>query len=465
MLEKWLARKIDFLTLTVVAIFLCATSYFFIGRAAFFTNDAPFFNDIQFFLWAGALTIIDIGVFVYSKKFYQIKNNRWIAIFCLFFFLTAFAAVIGFNGVKYGEETIAFINGTNKFRYIFLSFLLFTSIYIIVVIIPKLVAEIKMLKLIFYLGVITAVAAVLYSFIFERQIYWDFFTGNINYETFEIPIPQSFTAHRNIYGYILFIGMVSEGYLEIEKPHWRRILIMLLFLIQQFLTFSKTPMILGWAFIAFIYVFSILISIKKKNYKHLIYLGVFGLVILVLSLTFFFADFSNTPLSNLTVFANFLKENLFNMFHNSLQSREISWTLPVSAISDNGVFSLIFGFGYGNEYHALGAYAYGDSLNFPIIDNAWGLMLAQNGIFGMAYGLLFWGFGLYLIFNSFRRRSVYCLFYLALYLCFFGRTFTENDTLSYLDLSGTVYFCFLYLPILIEECLDPKSLVYRKEAK
>lgn len=446
----------------LTAVFLCLISYFFTGRAAFFNNDARFFNDIEFYVFASLIILLEIGIFVFAKKCFQIRFNKWLIFFCLFFFLSAFTAIIGYKGINIDNELIGGINGAYKFRCIILSMILFSSLYVIVSIIPIFVSETKTIRIIFYLASLIAIAAIVYSLIFESHIYLDVFSNKITTESIGQVVPQSFTAHRNIYGLILFMGMVGEGYLEIENPRWWRMLLIAFYLFQQFFTFSKTCMILGFFWMIFILIHSLIVCFLKKKHTHALFLIINSLLLMILVIICLFVNFKNTFLESVTIYADFLKTSLFDMFHNSMASREVSWTLPADAVNNNGPFSIIFGFGYGNEYRSLGLFAYNDATNFPIIDNAWGLMLAQNGIFGMIYGISMWGFASYLIVRSFIRKDRHSFFYMALFLCFLGRTFTENDTLSYFDWSGTVYFSFLCLPMLIKEAEDKshKSLIF-----
>ncbi len=452
MIDKLRERRKDIFVLTLVTLFLCATAYFLNGRASFFSNNDRYFNNTEFFVGASLIICLEVCVLIYAvKSSFKIKTNKWLLVILMFFFLTSIVSILGYNGLSFQENTIGQIDWISKLRCILLSLIIFGSLYVSITIIPKFVAEINAIRLVFYLGVAVASVALIYSLIFERQIYVDFFTNKANQESYAINVPRSYTAHRNIYGFLLFLGMVSEGFLELEKPHWRRLPIMSIFLLQQFFTFSKTCMILGAFFIVYIFVHSLIISIRQNNYTHALFLIIYTCISCIIILICLFADFRNTPFECITNYSAFLKNELFKMFKTSMQSREISWTLPVDAVLSDGTFSFFFGFGYGNEYSALGAFYYGDSTIYPIIDNAWGLMLVQNGVFGMAYGLFVWGIGIYLVMKSFMRKSKHAIFYAFLYLCLLGRTFTENNSMSYLEYMGMLYFCFLYLPMLVEE--------------
>ncbi len=458
-------NKKNIFALILTILFLYLIPYFFTGRAAFFNNDARLFNDLEFYIFACLAILLEGGMIFFAKRCCNVRFSKWVFIFCLFFFLTSIISIIGFNGIRIDSEVIGTVDLSYKIRCIFLSFVLFSSAYVIISIIPIFVSGLKIIKLIFYLSILIAFAAIIYSFIFENKIYLDIFTNKVSTDLIGVVVPQSFTAHRNIYGFILFMGMVSEGYLEIENPRWWRMPIMTFFLIQQFFTFSKTCMILGCFWIVYIFIHSLVLSFFKNKHTHALFLTIYVLVIAILTLIFLFVDFHNTFLEHLTVYAGFLKTNLFDMFHMSMESRTVSWTLPIDAISNNGIFTILFGFGYGNEYRSLGLFAFNDPLNYPIVDNAWGLMLAQNGVFGMTYGLLIWAFAFYLIYHSIIRKDPHVIFYGALYFCLLGRTFTENDTLSYFDWSGSVYFCFLCLPMLVKEVEDKKrkSLIFPNE--
>ena len=142
------------------------------------------------------------------------------------------------------------------------------------------------------------------------------------------------------------------------------------------------------------------------------------------------------------------------MSKNSILSRIPSIKIPFHAIKENGIFTLIFGFGYGNEYRALGCFSAGNPNYYSIIDNAWGLTLAQGGIMGFVYSRLVWDFGLVLIVKSFLKGHRYFWFSLIVYICLFGRSMMENDNISYLDFAGVCYFSLAYLPLLVEDAMN-----------
>lgn len=377
--------------------------------------------------------------------------NWWLFGFCLFFFITSSIAVLFYHGVKFEGETIGQIDWVDKLRLVLQAFLLFFSLYEIVAIIPKLISGRRTIRLIFFIAVIVGFVSTTYSYIHENSFYVAFFNGSLVLDGYSVPL--SYTSNRNVYAVVLFFALAGEGFLEIERPHWWRWFIMLYFYIQQFFLLSKTCLFISSFFCLGIWGYCLYRSFKIKKITKAAFLIVFFCAIGLTGILFLFARGTEGPFLFAANYLSFLKNQFISMSKNSLLSRIPSIEIPFHAIKENGVFTLIFGFGYGNEYRALGCYSVGDPTYYSIIDNAWGLTLAQGGIMGFIYSRLVWDFGVVLIVRAFFKGNKYAWYSMLVYICLFGRTMMENDNTSYLDFAGVTYFCFAYLPLLVEEAM------------
>lgn len=433
------------------AFLLCAISFFFEGKA--FANWKTDFNftNFEFLLSSIAMFILEGMVFFFAWRNFKVRINWPVFSFCLVFMALAIMAPVLFNGVLYNGELVGQFTLALRSRYIILAILLFTSLYEIIAIVPKLISGKRAIRLIFFVAVLSGFVTIAYSYIFEANIYKSLFDGTMNFDGQTSTVPISYTPHRNVYGIVLFMALIGEGYLEIERPHWWRWPIMYFFLINQLFLFSKTCMIIGAFFFGVFWIFSTFRAFKNKKIVRGIYLIFVALVIIGLFLAVVLLRHDTGAFAFAGKYWKFFKANFYHASKVSFEIRFVSITVPFDAIKENGIWSLIFGFGYGNEYRALSFVRTGNANYYSIIDNSWGLVLAQNGFAGIAYEALIWIFGIVLIVRAFRRKSNYSWFYLFIYICILGRTMTENDSLHYLDFAGVTYFSVCFLPMLVEE--------------
>ncbi len=433
------------------AFLLCAISFFFEGKA--FTNWKTDFNftNFEFLISAIAMFVLEGAVFFFAWRSFKVRINWPVFGFCLLFMILAIVPIALFNGVLYNGELVGQFTFALRVRYILLAILLFTSLYEIIAIVPKLISGKRTIGLVFFVAILSGLVAVAYSYIFEANLYRSLFDGSMKFDGNTNTVPVSFTPHRNVYAIILFMALIGEAYFEVERPHWWRWPVMLFFLLNQLFLFSKTCMIIGACFFGAFWIFATFRAFKYNKVGRGIYLIFFALLIFAGFIFIVMFRHDTGVFAFASRYWEFFKANFYKASKWSFEIRFISVTIPFDAIKENGIWSLIFGFGYGNEYRALSFIKCGNASYYSIIDNSWGLVLAQNGFVGIAYEALIWGFGIYLIVRAFLRKSNYSWFYLFTYLCILGRTMTENDSLHYLDFAGVTYFSVCFLPMLVEE--------------
>lgn len=453
-MEKAIAKtnKRYFLAFILSALFLCAVSFFFEGKSFDGHTTDHFFTNYEFLFSALALLTLNITIFIFARRSFGIKMCWWLFGFCLFFFITSSIAAIFYQGVKYEGQLIGQIDAVDKIRLVLQAFLLFFSLYEIIAIIPKFLSGRRAIRLIFFVGVIVGFVSTIYSFVHENSFYVSFFDGSLVLDGYSVP--KSYTTNRNVYAFVLFFALAGEGFLEIERPHWWRWFIMLYFYVQQFFLLSKTCLLISSFFCLCIWSYCLYRSFKVRRISEGAFLIVFFCSLLLMLLVFLLAKGNNGPFLFAANYFRFLKTQFISMSKNSILSRIPSIEIPFHAIKENGLFTLIFGFGYGNEYRALGCFSAGNPNYYSIIDNAWGLTLAQGGIMGFVYSRLVWDFGLVLIVKSFLKGYRYSWFSLIVYICLFGRSMMENDNISYLDFAGVCYFSLAYLPLLVEDAMN-----------
>lgn len=453
-MNKYTTNKRYILGTILTILFFAGVSYFFEGRANFGVNDSPFFTNYEFLFSFIALFILEISILVVAKRSFQIKFNLGLALTLLIFFAASILSIAFYSGVSYNSEIIGQVSSTYKIRYVLLAFILYLSMYEIISIIPSFLSGRRMIRIIFIIAVITGFVASIYSFAQEKDFYVSFFQGTLDFDSYTMP--QSYTSNKNVYALVLFFALTGEAFLEIERPHWWRWIIMLYFFIQQFFAMSKTCLFMASLFFLCFAIFSFIRGLKNKSPSRSAYILIFLMGVVALGCVLFFNGSDTGFLGSTAKFGAYLSKELFALSKNSLQARIQSVEIPFAAVKGD-VRTLLFGFGYGNEYRALGCFSFGDPNVYSIIDNAWGLTLAQGGVFGIAYSIVIWGFGFIVIGKALFKKSRYALFSLFIYICLFGRTMTENDNISYLDFAGVCYFAFSLLPVLVEKAQTAKE--------
>lgn len=441
-------RKRYLLGLVLTVFLLMAIPFYFEGIAYFGKNHGNPFTNFEFLISSLVLALLEISIFIVAKWNFKLKTKWWLFIPLLFSMVTGIVAILGYRGVLYEGETIATISSTARLRYIILTILLFVSLYELLVYVPHFVKGHRLIRIVFYIAVIVALAGTIYSYLVETDFYRHFFEISEAHSSF--PVPQSFTPNRNSYALLLFFGMVGEAYLEVERPHWWRWILIVYFFASQLFVMSKTCLFISLLFFnafGIYWIVGLLMRHRPTAASFLIILYVFlaGLFVII-----WFGKPETGPLSFLGTFATFLQEHLGDAIVSSFVGRGESLFGPWRAISQNS-FTLFFGFGYGNALYALSGAMTGNTSVMVTIDNAWGLSLGQNGLFGVLYNAALWiMFGIFIL-RAIIRKSHYAPFIIMLTTCLVARTVTENDSVAWLDFFGSSYYAICFLPLLCEE--------------
>lgn len=453
-MTKYISNKRYFLGLVLSVMFLLGISFFFDLKAFSGSTNGQYFTNFEFIFSAAAILLLELSILVVSKKTFKIKM-RWGLVFgLLFFFAASVMSIILYKGVENGGKILAQLSTTSKIRYIILAFILYASMYEMVAIIPHFVKGHKVIRLAFLAAIITGIVAIVYSYLTETNVYKELLNSGATDDASVVPI--SFTSHRNVYAFVLFCSMMGEAYLSVERPHWWRWVLIFFFYANQFFVMSKTCVLTSTFFLLVYIIYSFVRSFKRHKAVNIVFLLLLIALVAGVFLAFKFVNIDNSLYNTIRNYVVSVKERFIGFIKSSAEVRIQLYEVPFQAVKGN-LSTLMFGFGYGNEYNALAAFGVGNPLGiidpsyYVVIDNAWCLSVAQGGVFGLLYTLVSWAFGLVLIARAFKRRSKYAFMCLLIYVCMLFRTMFENTNICYFDFSGVCYFVFAYFPLLIEE--------------
>ena len=438
-------KRLYFLSFILIAFFFACVSFFLEGHAYFGSDHSREMTDLEFFL-SFLVSCLSIGILcLLAFRSFRIRPKWWLVIILGVFCFTSLLALFVFPGVSYNGQLVYTLDLMDKIRYSCMTIIIFASLYICVGIIPSMTGGSTIYDLVFLSAVILAFVAIAWSYLIETDLYNKLFA--YGFPADDYVVPKSFTANRNIYGFILFFGIVGEAYLHMKRPHWWRWTLILFIFFNQFFVLSKTSIIISTFFLGCFIVWIFVRSIMAHPYRNVISLGLVG--------AFFMGFWLGGAFNSGGLFGwfgdyfRFVWQLFIANSSHSFLSRLQCYTEAYNAVTLNPI-TTILGFGFGNWASSLFAAYSGSSVAFIPMDNAWAVDFLQNGIFGFILSFAIWIFVFVLIFKALFRRKTNAWVILFLAIAILAHTMTEGGDFTYLNATGAVLFCTVYLPIASE---------------
>ena len=379
-------------------------------------------NDVAFPLWAiipcFIISAVCWGYYIYDEFKMGNGPHRYIS------YLAIFVAIIGVLGVmiqpsNYVENVVVRVSNadtgitagmieTVSFKisathYVFFAMdvvLIIAFIYVGLFIFPKRFTNITFIKYLGYVVFILCAALLVYSVIFEHDKFIPFIKTLIGQGDEEANIYDyaliSFIIHRNAYGMVLMIGIVFAFINHSIEKKWWYYLLAGLFFFNMIFTYCKTGLIISVLLIAIYVIYRLVVTYKehsKRNRNIFIVLG----SVAVLALFVFGVSYVTKG----KVLAPIYKLLNSVVGSNTIDTRSYIWDNSFQLLR-NGWWVIGRGFGLYNEMLYPMNIANGDPV-FPA-HSSYVCLLAEGGIFYLLVYLVFLGYSLYVIIQTYKKN-------------------------------------------------------------
>ncbi len=431
-----------FLSFILIVFFFACISFLLEGHAYFGSNHDRDMTNLEFFLSFGVTVLSIFILFLLAHRSFHIKPKWGLVIPLGIVCLSSLISLIVFPGIFLNGQPIYSLDLVSGIRYSCLTLIVFVSLYICLAIIPSMTGGSALYDLVFLAAAVVAFAAIAWSYINETDLYGKLFSYGFPANGYNVP--KSFTANRNIYGFILFYGIVGEAYLHVKRPHWWRWIVMGFVFFNQLFVLSKTSIIISVFFLGCFIVWSFVRSVFAHPYRNVISLG----IVSATAIGFWLGGAFNTGgfFGWFGDYFRFAWQLFIANANHSFISRLVCYSQAYNSVTANPITALL-GFGFGNWNQALYASINGSSTAFLPMDNAFAVDILENGVFGFLLSSSIWVFVFALIINALikKRQNSWIILFLAISVL--AHTMTEAGDFLYINATGTVLFCTIYLPI------------------
>lgn len=439
--------SLSFLT---VFVFCVATTLFFVNtRYAFLTSHSAdgslSLDQTMFILSSVALILFEIGVLCFSGACAKVRVSWGKLATLSLFFVASLLGIFLFRSLSNGDAVVYKRDGFENFTLLLYSVSLFLTLYLALAVIPKLSEGRGFYTFIYRSISIIAFGAILYSYIVEKGYYLSIF--GVSGESFS-GVPQSFTSNRNIFGYYILLGLLSELYLIYLKGNLIHWLFAGFFYINLFAPVSKTCILLGTFALLACLIVRLVIECKRKRYiRAFLPLGITAIA-LVPVLLIAFVDFGGSLSHLRNYIAKYFGAIEEGGFHTASQ-RFDQFNLAYQIVSSSWN-TLVFGFGYRGGVSAYAAYTLGSPYQYVTLDSSMAANLLEGGLFGMVLSGIAWLYLFVKIVVSAVKKSRFAPMDMIAFFVFFGRSFMEIGDLITLTWGGVGLYGLLVLPLLSE---------------
>lgn len=432
------------LAFIALALFLLGASCFFVNTRFLLGEGRGGVSNITFFSWALAFFLYTIGILIFAAKHCYIRRWWLFAFLLLPFLMCSLAGVFLFESYQNGEVVYA-PDLITKLRSATRLVLVFLTIFCFLAILPSFSRGDRVYNICYRIVSLCCFVAIIYSYIVEKDVYLAAFANNLS-EFSSHPV-DSFTDNRNIYGYLLFFGMVSESFLIRNRRRFYHWILYFFYYVNLFCPCSKTCIALGFCYSLCFLVYFLCSLVKKHWFKAIMPLFLFvALHIMSVVLgTFQFGSFFEPVY-------NFLRRIVSRGSFGSVGSfyaRFYQFRDCYHLVSSDPIATW-FGFGGIMGRSVFGAFN-GDPYSYVTLDSSWGSALMEGGWVSFALLLILWIYIFAQVVRSLTHRNKYGWLYLFLFFSLLAHSFMEQGDPIYFNWSGLAVYGMLLLPILSEE--------------
>lgn len=396
--------------------------------------------------------LIIFGVFLlilFAFAYINHKHNRYktnyllVAGLLILTIMSFFVLVLSPNTYEVSYQGLikeVTFNFENKTYFLIGSFLSYFFFYLFIYVVPRSFYYRKQFKWIIYLFLLFLLAGLIYSYVVEYDNYLNFLSSFSSGDIYS-STTMSFFGHRNVYGLVLFLGVISLLYLHyLNKKFYWYILIVFLCLNMVF-TLSKTPILLT-AFILVCYLFMrFLLSFKAHRKRNLITFGVIFIITMTIIGLVTVGAFYQIPY--ISKISNAFKD-IISSGSNTFDSRLAIWINTFNLFTSN-LLNMMFGFGFGVFDHLLFAYQsiVPGAEATSNIHNGYLMLVSQGGIILLASFILVIIYLVYIIIKMYKIDKDLSLFSLFLLIASLGYMMMESRAIIFTNSPDMIYLTFI----------------------
>jgi hypothetical protein len=443
---------------------------------AFFSQGIAFFDpvyttimsDFEYTLSLIAV-ILSVSCFLLLvHRYYTIKIN-WaffsIAVtlaLCNAIALLAFPSVYTTTGMDnhYNTYPITYLlTDSERTRSIITFAVTCLYLYIVFAIVPKVLRNSRQLTIYFYGAVILVIVAIVWSFIYEKDIYMYYFNPDENPTS--STVVESFFNNRNSFGSMILLGVCCCGYLQCQSRHWWHYLLMGVFSLELFFVISKTSMYLVAAYLVIFLIYRYVVTVRrhwlKDNIALAVILGMTGLG------TWAVASGAIMQVPLLGKITKNVMDTIVDTGTDTIESRVIIWRLCLQEL--NSPFRIIFGLGEDNFLWLIGLMVNSGVDGFGFTHNGILAMLDYGGVVRLAAYIGMLMYFLILVIKNFRHKHVTTFATLLTFLMFLIHGMVETTAFMESDTKGLGLLIMIFLPVLTDHYQDKHPEISASQAE
>lgn len=432
--------------LVLLFFLLAASAYFVNTRYLFSVADGGAVNDFAFYIWSIGLLLFSVAMYIFAKRhFYLTKCWPYAVALAIFMLASLLGTFLPSSFANEAGEVYS-LSLSDKMRSAVHTVLTYVIIYDFIAICPFLSRGKRIYKVLYLAVSAVALAAIVYSYVTEFDIYKTMFSGDSELIK-QSPIVQSFTSNRNIYGFLLFAGLASESFLIGNGRRFYHWFFFYFYYANLIFPCSKTCMVISVFFALAFLIYNLVIRVRKHVVKAILPLAIF-LIVHGLICLFAFVDFG----PSFGIVHNFF----VRIFEDAKEGGTTTFAMRFEQIKNaydvisSSPASLWFGFGDVTGMNAY-FYRFGEVNRYMAVDSSIAVCLLQGGIFGGAFFLLGYGYIFAIVILTLvKRKNKSSFLYLFLFVACLARSFMEVAYPGCLNWSGLALYGMIAIPALSE---------------
>ena len=380
------------------------------------------------------------GLIVYAMKTNQYKPSKVLAVICFGLFISGMMAIIlfpsnkDFSNISVNEENnVLIVSDVQKTKYIFQYFALIAIFYLSFDVLIKLFKDFDIIYFFSLLFIFVTIVLIIISYFLESSNYINLIKNLSKENPYQYTV-KSLLPHRNSYGIILFLAMLSSLYLHLKDNKFYWYILDGFFFINLIFTLCKTGLFLYVLFNISYLLARFFLTYKDFKKRNLIALvSISGSLVFLVLIALIYLGITG----KLNSFMNtFFSSNTFN----TIKGR---FLLYEGAINVIGETNIILGCGYKIFGRALSIVTEEHNV---FSHNGILELYGAGGIVLLCFATLFVIYCLYKMIKNFKQLKSDNIYTLIVLIISFIYTMVESGSIVF---ASTIEYTFLSLLIFV----------------